>query len=70
MPTFKPGDFIVHVTGGPVHAVKFLSNNGEYYCERWSDIGFVRQSFTPETIRLATQAEIDSMRNQHGGLSQ
>jgi uncharacterized protein YodC (DUF2158 family) len=64
MPTFKSGDFVVHVTGGPVFVVKFVTYDDEYYCERWSEIGFVREQFTPATIRLATQAEIDLMKNQ------
>jgi uncharacterized protein YodC (DUF2158 family) len=64
MPTFRPGDFIVHVTGGPVHVVKFMTSDGEYYCERWSDTGFVRDKFTPETIRPATQEQIDLMQKQ------
>ena len=58
---FKPGNFIVHVTGGPVHVVKFETSTGDIHCERWSGAVFLKETFSPETIRLAKQSEIDAM---------
>lgn len=59
---FKPGAFVVHLTGGPVHIVKFITSNDEVYCERWNGVGFIKETFSPETLRLATTAEVEAMK--------
>ncbi|MCC2546418.1 hypothetical protein LJY25_08175 [Hymenobacter sp. BT175] len=62
MKKFKAGDFVVHVTGGPVWVVKHETVSGELYCERWTGAVMLRESFSEETLRSASSTEIASLR--------
>ena len=62
MSAFKAGDFVVHITGGPVMAVSMEDSNGSFHCERWGTGAFIKEKFEADVLRLATPAEIAAMK--------
>ncbi|MVN76431.1 hypothetical protein GO988_08850 [Hymenobacter sp. HMF4947] len=59
----KPGDYVVHKTGGPVYIITGQTGfNSDYWeCERWNGNRHESMTFAEIALRLATEKEVSDM---------